>query len=275
MVEDALDLAGFSGKIIIERTQSMPHLEHVSGYTFKLKPMIEMPVKTILNDVRIVCLDGHLEDVSEAHHLFEQIAESQQPCALFVRELSNEVKHTIKVNYDRGTMRVIPFTVTFDLEQANTLADIATVAGNDVISRNHGAVISQIKLREHHVVDRIDITQNNVTVFNKRTRMSVAQHLRNLQIKREVTPLDLQYLLDGRIRSLISNTTILRIADDSSFTFRAQLIDFALRAVKSALDYGVERDEENRIQPASLEVIASAYARKLQDSLVDLGAIVT
>ena len=230
MLTDALELAGFNGKIIVERTQGQPHLEHLSGHAFKLPLAIQLQQRTFRN-VRVICLDGHLESVADAHFLFEQIAESKQTVALFCREISDDVRHTIKVNFERGMMRVIPFIVTFDLEGANTLNDIAIIAGNDVVSRNQGSMISKIKLLDHNEIEQLDIGNGTVTLYNKATHGSVQTHIRMLQKKLSEMPDGTQQFIEQRLRSMISSAVIMRINDDANFIFCSQLIDFTLRSI--------------------------------------------
>jgi len=120
MLQQALALAGYGGRIIIEKTQSpMPSVELVRGYTFDLEPILPIDVSFV--HPRVFCIDGFIEEVSEIHHLLEAAAAAREPCFVFVRGVSDDVKHTLKVNYDRGSLRVLPIGVKFDLEGMNTL----------------------------------------------------------------------------------------------------------------------------------------------------------
>lgn len=273
MIVDALDLAGFAGKIIVERSSSGANLEHVSGYSFPLRPAIPVGLGVHI-EPRILCVDGIIESVAEAHSLFEQIAESKQVCLLFVRGMNDEVKHTIKVNHDRGLMKVIPFIVRFDFDGINTLVDLATVSGNDVVSSHRGDLISAIKLHDHKTVDRVDVSQKGVVIYNRGTRASVARHVSTLSAKRDDVNEHLADLLEQRIRTLISNTVFLRIPDDMNFVITSQAIDYALRAVRSAIDYGISYDDEIPV-PSIVKPVSEHYARKCIQALIDLAAAIT
>jgi hypothetical protein len=192
---------------------TQPNVEHVTGYSFPLNVAIQSPDHDYI-DPKVICIDGFIESVAEVNGLFEQIAESKQFCFLFVRGMSDEVKHTIKVNFDRGLMKIIPYVVRFDFDGINTLVDLATICGNDVISSHRGDLISAIKISEHKNVDRIDVSQKNVVIYNRSTRGSVARHVSNLSAKRfDVNP-HLSDMLEQRIRTLVNNTVFLRIPND-------------------------------------------------------------
>lgn len=275
MVVDAVDLAGFSGKIVIEKTGNKPSVEHVAGYSFSLNPAINVSHGTTIIEPRIVCIDGIIESVAEVHHLFEQVAESNQVCLLFVRGMADDVKHTIKVNFDRGKMKIVPFIVRFDFDGINTLVDIATVSGNDVVSSHRGDLISAVALHEHRSVERVDVANNSVIIFNRSTVGAVSVHLTNLLAKRSEANEHLVDMIDQRIKSLASNTVFIRLPDDMNYVVSSQAIDYALRAIKSSMSYGVTHDDQGRIEPSIVKIVAEKFARSCYNSLHSLGATIT
>ena len=243
MIWEALRLAGFAGRIIIEKTTSaVPSIELVRGYTFELQQLLPFDFNFV--KPRIACIDGYIESVSEVHHLLEAAAAAKEPCVVFVRGVSDDVKHTLKVNYDRGSLRVVPIAVRFDLEGMNTLVDLSIVTGTDLVSSLKGDLISSIKYEELPRIEQLTVFKGRTVVASTKTTSRVKSHVAVLKARRQDVNLveDAGTLLDKRIKSLSPNHVIVRLPDDENFVIHSQAIDYALRAVRSAIEHGVDCD---------------------------------
>lgn len=270
MLTEALKLAGFGGRIIIEKTSSsVPSVELVRGYTFELMQLLPIDVNFI--KPRVVCIDGYIEDVAEIHHLLEAASSAKEPCMLFLRGMSEDVKHTLKVNYDRGSLRIIPVGVRFDLDGMNTLVDIAVTANSDVVSSLKGDLISNIKFHELPYVDQCTVYKGRVVVTNTSSHKAVGNHVSQLRKRRaEERVEDVGTLLDKRIKSLSPNHVIIRLPDDKDFVTNSQAIDYALRAVRSMVDYGVTSTGDL----VTTEIAARVHANRCLATLTSVGAFV-
>jgi hypothetical protein len=268
MLQRALELAGYGGRIIIEKTHSTtPSVELVRGYTFDLEAIL--PLDASFVRPRAFCIDGFIEEVAEIHHLLEASAEAREPCVLFVRGVSDDVKHTLKTNYDRGSLRVLPLGARFDLEGMNTLVDLAVVTGADLVSSLKGDLISSIKFHEAPYVDQVTVFRGCCIVVNAPTHTSVAAHVANLRSRRQEEKIDDKgRLFDKRIKSLSPNHVIIRLPGDKDFVTNSQAIDNALRAIKSAVDFGVIETGDL----VATEMAAQVHADRCIRSLLDLGA---
>ncbi len=268
MLQRALELAGYGGRVIIEKTPSAtPSVELVRGYTFDLVQVL--PIDASFIKPRVFCIDGYVEEVSEVHHLLEAAAEAREPCVIFLRGMSNDVKHTLKVNYDRGSLRVLPIGVPFDLEGMNSLVDLSVIAGCDLVSSLKGDLISSIKFHEAPCVDQVTVFRGKTIVANASTHGQVAAHVNNLRRRREEEQVDDKgRLFDKRIKSLSPNHVIILLPDDKDYVVCSQAIDNALRAVKSAVDFGVT--ETGAL--VSVELASRVHADRCVRTLLELGA---
>lgn len=271
MLKEAMRLAGLGGRIIVEKTSSStPSVELVRGYTFELQQLL--PIDFSFVRPRVACIDGYVEDVSEIHHLLEAASEAKEPCVLFVRGASEDVKHTLKVNYDRGSLRVIPVAVRFDLEGMNTLVDLATVSGCNLISSLKGDLISSAKFNELPCVDQLTMIKGRVAVMTAKNSKAVRDHVAKLRQRRvEEKVDDVALLLDKRIKSLSPNHVVIRLPDDKDFVTNSQSIDYALRAVRSAIDHGVNEHGEL----VATELAAGYHAEKCTKTLCEISAYLT
>lgn len=274
MVFDALELAGLNGRIVVERTPSKQHLERVEACCFDLRPVVKLPNKLNFSECRVICIDGHIETVAQAHAVFQQLTDSGEPCALFVRELSDEVKHTIKVNFDRGCMRIVPFIVTFDIEGINTLVDVATAAGGDVVSREKGELISSLVVSDHPIVDRFEHDGTMAMISNRGSRASVKLHAERLRSKMSESRDEVSSLLERRLRALAGGDVRFRIVDDDDFALKSQLIDFAFRIVKCALSFGVQHGDDGTPCLAMARPSVQHFSSTCLKMLMDTSAII-
>ena len=268
----ALMLAGFGGRIVVEKTQSNSSVELVKGFTFELEPL--WPVVVELKHPRLVCIDGFIESVSEIHHLLHETSEAKEPVVLFSRGMADDVKQTLRVNYDRGSLRIIPIVVKFELEGINTLNDICVVSGTKIVSSTKGDVISSIRLEEFNHVDKVVIYPTQVVVTNSGTGPAIAHHLNFLMKKREdEKTVDISKLIDQRIRSLTSNYVVIRLPDDKNFVVSSQCIDHVLRSVKSLVDHGTVMIKDRRVLTSAF-LASEFHIKKCSDTLENLGASV-
>lgn len=271
MIHQALHLGGFGGCIIVEKTSSLvPSVELVRGYTFDLQQIL--PIDFSFIKPRVVCIDGHVEEVAELHHLLESAASAREPCVLFIRGVSEDVKHTLKVNYDRGSLRVVPVGVRFDFEGMNTLVDIAMVTGGDLVSSLKGDLISNIKFEEIPCVEQVTMFHGKVVIIVPRARKAIVDHVAHLRQRRAEELIDDKAsLLDKRIRSLSPNHVVIRLPDDKDFVINSQAIDYTLRAVRSAIEHGIDNDGNL----VATELAARYHAQQCVRSLLTLGCVLS
>lgn len=234
------EMVGFNGQISIEKTRSRSSIELFRGYTFKVKTAIPCVASTFLSPY-VGCIDGFIESVGEIHHLLETAYEARATLLLFLRGLSDDVKSTLKLNYDRGTLRVIPVVVPFDLEGINVLNDIATVSGVDVTSSLKGELISSLTIHNMKSIPKASIFSDKITLVNSATKASVLSQIKMLRTKRSDDE-TLSKLIDDRIKSLSSNQVVIRLFDDEHFVTNSQLIDRTIRGLSTLRKHGVFLD---------------------------------
>lgn len=267
LITEAIDLAGFMGKIFVEKSMnSTTSIEKTNGYKFKTKPLFQSQ-KT--SNARVVCIDGYVDSVSQANLMFEDAVDIKENCVMFVRGISDDVLTTIKTNNRRGVMNVIPIIIDFDLRGINMLNDISVVCGCELISCNKGDLINLVGFRQAPRVDMISFFSDFVLVANKRTTKSVFNHVMMLKNKRNISDaIDVSELIDLRIKCLNSNHVTIRLVDDSDFIKNSQMIDNVLRQYKSALSHGLV--EGNKL--AASDVTATYHAITCIETLTNVGA---
>jgi len=276
LVFEALQLSGFHGKVVLfeESTSGEKDaLEYSSGSFFQdVFSGFNLPFVKVLNP-RVICIDGFIESISEIHRVLEDASESKEQIILFVRGLSEDVLHTLKVNYDRGTLAVIPIIVKYEIHGINLLNDVAVVSGSDLISSLKGQLINSIDIFSFSRVDSVDITSTGVMIENKKTKNQVDLQIRRLQEKiLESDISSVKEILTRRIQSLGINRTLIKLTDKDKKR-KVLDVDRCLRAVKAAANHGIAQ-WEGKIYPLSSIKCGDFYANKFYKDLSSLGAVI-
>jgi len=209
---------------------------------------------------KIVCVDGYIETVSEIHHLLTELSEKSIPAILFCRGMSEDVLHTIKTNNDRRTLQVYPCSVHFDLENANTLVDLAVISGCDVTSSLKGDLISSINFSSLGNVEKINLSQNNISIKSSKSER-LKSHLNALKEKIKERP-EISEILSKRLKSLNSSYLEISIPDGLDYYYKSKQLDEGIRIISSYMN--------NTYTP---ERTADFYLKSLNQYLNDLEVI--
>jgi len=127
LVRSILDMTGFSGRASIERSSAnIDIVEQFDGHSFDFNVAFNVK-KTILTSPKVLLIDGYVESVSEIHHFLTLANDTKETILMFSRGMSNDVVHTLKTNFDRKTLNVIPILVDFDFDGINSLADLSVI----------------------------------------------------------------------------------------------------------------------------------------------------
>lgn len=220
---------------------------------------------------KILCIDGFIENVSEVHHLLHSSAESKDTIILFVRGLSDEVINTLKVNYDRGILNVIPVVVRYDLEGVNLLVDIATIVNDDVISSLKGDLISKIDITRLKRVDIVEFGKNEILIEN----LSFNSNFFIKSLQKKILEVNDEYsksMLTKRVQRFGTNRILIKLVEEKNKKHKSLMIDQCFRAIKSAISYGVCEVDGN-IHPFSSVKVGEFYAKEFIKSLKSIGSI--
>ena len=230
-----LDIADVNSNISLKKTvgQQM-YVELTQGYNFNANSLLQ--ISTIhLEEAVVACIDGYVETVAEVHHLFSDMSEKKVPCILFVRGMADDVLHTIKVNNDRKTMLVFPYSLPFDVDNVNSIVDIAIATGTDVVSSTKGNLISSLEYSMLGTAQNCLLSSSHVRVNNRKHRVRVSLHLSDLK-KRSTERTEIAEILSKRIKSLSSSCIEIGIPNDINFYSTQQQFDEAIRAMSAILN---------------------------------------
>jgi len=248
VVFEAIKVAGLEGKIYIENgRQSNYVIERKTGYNFKTKPfkffMDASSNSWERQNVRVLLVDGVLEQVSEIDQLLNGALATKQPGMIVARGFSEEIVATLKANFDRGILDIIPVRINSDLESINILNDIASVCGTDIVSSLKGELVCFVKWENLPSIQKVRCMTNLISIEENKTRNQVTSQVKHLLSKRldNQNLEDVVALIDERIKSLTSESVIIRLPTITAIenqTVRTKF-DTCLRSTKSILNNGL------------------------------------
>jgi chaperonin GroEL (HSP60 family) len=285
VIWQALNLSGLEGKINVEKSPNDKlSIELINGFNFSLAPSFQIK-KYSEKNVNTLIIDGMIESVAELNHVLQHYSEILEPLIIFARGFHEEIIMTLKTNFDRGTLKVIPVIVPFDEEGINLLNDLATVCGTNIISSNKAQLITAIKLDEIQKVQKLLIHNDTITIINASAVADSLIHVGNLiKKKNELDTPELGHLYDKRIKALTANYVCVRIPEG---TYKYAAIETAITAVKSTIMYGyVKTDsltenvftsylkQKNEKLPANTVVGVLKYSLECVNQLYKIGAMI-
>lgn len=251
VLELAIEVAGLEGKLYLEDGKQLAYvIEKTQGYNFVVSPLKMFLTNNTWEsvDVKVLLVDGIIERVSEIDRILSRAFETKEPVLFIAKGFSEEVIGTLKANFDRGNLNIVPALINENIENINIMADLASVTGSSVVSAFKGDILSFVNIDEIPTVSKVKCQLGQITIEESKTKNRVSKHLQNLLIKRveNQNVYDIVDIIDKRIKSLTASTTTIRLPqmdDLTAQTLRAQT-DISLRGVKSILNNGLVRLED-------------------------------
>ncbi len=249
-----LDFSSSDSSISVKKSNNeYSYVELIQEQVFEVKSLLKK-INLRIEKPRVVCIDGYIENISEIHHLLTDLSEKKENCIAFVRGMSEDVLHTLKVNIDRKTVFLYPFMIPFDVDNVNTLVDISVSSGTDIVTSLKGDLISRIKYENLGSLESCttygDVLRIRPTSKNEK---SLQLHVDALKKKVEERR-DLEEILCKRLKSLNSSRIEVTIPDDINFYSRSQQLDEGIRLISSIIN--------NTYDP-------SGVSKKLYDSFLE------
>ena len=249
IVCEAIILAGSECKIVLDDSAADDiTIEKLAGFVFSISPdaAFYRGEEWSATNVRCFVVDGLIESVSEIDTLLTRCNTERVPMVIFARGYKDDVIATLRLNYARQTLNVIPVVVPFALKTVNVLNDLAVATGARFVSSLSGDLISTVGFDDLGIVDRIVCRGSSVSIENPRAIKAVTLLTNELSKKRSNSWIeDEREILAQRIRSLTTARVVIRVP--MSLGVRASRlredVDQALRTVRTVLHHGVVSDE--------------------------------
>lgn len=262
------------GNVMIKRENiKKTILEKMDGYVFNLSSPARIH-SFEERSVKCFIIDGFIESVGEIHHVLEFLSKNVSPGIIFARNYSPDVITTIQHNRSINRLNVLPIHVPFDLEDLNTLVDIAVISSGDIVSSDKGNLIRTIASDSAPELERVSYSSGKLVISNSKTVSKVKLHLSNLQ-KRAHENIDetKRKMIESRMANLTSNCLKIAVPIGKEQDALEIVLDKFLRIVRSSLLYGLV-EIDGRILPVPSFISSNLFTKKFQNSLGSAGRII-
>ena len=240
-----------------------------TGCSVKVSPEARHLACPPVFDPVVVLFDGVIESVAQIHRVLSDSAESGKHYVIGCRGFSPDVLNTIKVNLQRGTIRVLALTSRIDDLTVGALDDIAAYTGSWVINSQSGESIST-------AFDRLVQTQGKFWIESDTFRsssqpsQSLISHVETLKRDAALGDQSVSDFLNPRILGLSSSRVEVHLgsSDLSSSPTALEMIDSDMRSVVSSFTRGVSRKIEfpSGVDPQIREIARQAAGERLRSA---------
>jgi len=251
MIADAFDKVGKDGVISVEESSTTAmEMDFTEGMQFDkgyISPYFVTDadrMEAVLEDARILLVQGKIAAVNEILPLLEKVVEAGKPLLIVAEDVEGEALSTLVVNRIRGTFTSCAVKApAFGDRRKAILQDIAILTGAQVVSPEVGLKLDQVGLDVLGSARRIVVTKDNTTIVDGGGDSGAVED-RVSQIKREIDASDSDWdreKLQERLAKLAGGVVVIRVGGHTEVELKEKKhrIEDAVSATRAAIEEGI------------------------------------
>ncbi len=251
IIAEAMDKVGKEGVITVEESNTFGlELELTEGMRFDkgyISPYFATDterMEAVLDDPYILVLNGKISSVKDLLPLLEKVMQGGKPLAIIAEDVEGEALATLVVNKIRGTFKSVAVKAPgFGDRRKAMLADIAILAGGQVISEEVGLKLESATLDLLGRARKVVVTKDETTIVDGAGDAEAIQGRVN-QIRAEIEKSDSDYdreKLQERLAKLAGGVAVIKVgaATEVELKERKHRIEDAVRNAKAAVEEGI------------------------------------
>ena len=251
MIADAFDKVGKDGVISVEESSTTAmEMDFTEGMQFDkgyISPYFVTDadrMEAVLEDARILLVQGKISAVSEILPLLEKVVQSGKQLLIIAEDVEGEALSTLVVNRIRGTFSSCAVKApAFGDRRKAILQDIAILTGAQVVSPEVGLKLDQVDLDVLGSARRIVVTKDNTTIVDGGGDHAAVED-RVAQIKREIENSDSDWdreKLQERLAKLAGGVVVIRVGGHTEVELKEKKhrIEDAVSATRAAIEEGI------------------------------------
>ena len=251
LVADAMERVGGDGVITVEESKTIEtSLEVLEGMQFDrgyLSPYFvtdPSSMQAVLEDAYILMCDRKLTVLKDLLTLLEQVAKTARPILVLAEDIEGEALATLIVNQVRAVLKSCAVKAPgFGDRRKALLADIATLTGGEVVSKELGLKLEDTKLTQLGRARRIVIDKDTTTLIGGAGE-KVRIEARISMLRKEVEDASGDYdreQLKERLAKLAGGVAVIKVGapSESEMKARKEALDDAISSTKAAVAEGI------------------------------------
>ena len=251
LIADAFDKVGKDGVISVEESSTTAmEMEFTEGMQFDkgyISPYFVTDadrMESVLEDARILLVQGKISAVNEILPLLEKVVQAGKPLLIITEDVEGEALSTLVVNRIRGTFTSCAVKApAFGDRRKAILQDIAILTGAQVVSPEVGLKLDQVGLEVLGSARRIVVTKDNTTIVDGGGDHAAVED-RVAQIKREIENSDSDWdreKLQERLAKLAGGVVVIKVGGHTEVELKEKKhrIEDAVSATRAAIEEGI------------------------------------
>ena len=251
LIADAFDKVGKDGVISVEESSTTGlELEFTEGMQFDkgyISPYFVTDaerMEAVLEDARILLVQGKVASVSELLPMLEKVVEAGKQLLIIAEDVEGEALSTLVVNRIRGTFSSVAVKApAFGDRRKAILEDIAILTGAQVVAPEVGLKLDQVGLEVLGSARRVIVTKDNTTIIDGGGD-ATAVNDRVAQIKSEIERSDSDWdreKLQERLAKLSGGVVVIKVGAHTEVELKEKKhrIEDAVSATRAAIEEGI------------------------------------
>ncbi len=251
LISEAMDKVGKEGVITVEEAKSMETtLDIVEGMQFDrgyLSPYFvthSEKMAVVLEAPYILIHEKKITVMKDLLPLLEEISRSGRPLLIIAEDVEGEALATLIVNKLRGTLKVAAVKAPgFGDRRKAMLEDIAILTGGQVISKDLGSKLENIKAESLGTCKSVKVEKGNTTIVDGGgSQDAIRSRVNQIRLQIEETSSDYdREKLQERLAKIIGGVAIINIgaATETEMKEKKARVEDALNATRAAVEEGI------------------------------------
>ncbi len=251
VISDAIDKVGKDGVVTVEESNTFGvELEFTEGMQFDkgyISPyFVTDPDRqeAVLDDPYILVTNSKISSAHDLIAVLEKVIQVGKPLLVIAEDVDGEALATLIVNKLRGTFTSVAVKAPgFGDRRKAMLADIAILAGGQVISDEVGLKLENVDLSLLGRARKVVVDKDNTTIIEGAGSEADVK-ARIAQLKREIEDTDSDWdreKLQERLAKLAGGVAVIKVgaATEIELKEKKHRIEDAVSATKAAIEEGI------------------------------------
>jgi chaperonin GroEL len=251
LIAKAMEAVGKDGVITVEESSTADtRLELTEGMQFDkgyISPyFVTDPesMEAVLEDARVLLVDGKISSLAEVLPLLEKVIETKKPLLILAEDVDGEALSTLVVNAARKIFTAVAVKAPgFGDRRKAVLQDIAALTGGQVVSAEVGLQLEQVGLEVLGTARRITVSKENTTIVDGGgSPAEVAGRIGQLRNEIEASDSDWdKEKLQERLAKLSGGVAVIQVgaATEVELKERKHRLEDAISATRAAVEEGI------------------------------------